>query len=312
MPVTIRVNGTSLSLVHKFSTGISIATIPDVCKTPSPGGPVPVPYPNIAQSITLASGTTTVKTDKAMAANKGSKFALSNGDNAGVAGGVKSSTFMKEATWILYSFDVKMDGKNAARLTDKMFHNAENAANLGGVAQQPLIDGLDGDQALADKLCEAACKAMEKREKADKKAKSKAKTNKKKQKPSTKKFQNEMRNELDPRRGGSRGKKNPGLLTEVGQAGDDLIGKYGSEVAKGREFVKWDIVITKSGVTPAPKSLAVKDVKHFVEVKFPKDTLTKNQQNLLKKMPKSQREKVVKMTVGTDPNAKPPPDCLCT
>ena len=141
MPVTIKVNGTNLSLVHKFSTGLTTATIPDVCKTPSPGGPVPVPYPNIANSITLSSGTTTVKGDKAMAANKGSKFALSNGDNAGVAGGVKSSTFMKEATWILYSFDVKMDGKNAARFTDKMFHNSENAANLGGEIQIPVLAG---------------------------------------------------------------------------------------------------------------------------------------------------------------------------
>ena len=141
MPVTIKVNGTNLSLVHKFSTGISTATIPDVCKTPSPGGPVPVPYPNIANSITLSSGTTTVKGDKAMAANKGSKFAMSNGDNAGVAGGVKSSTFMKEATWILYSFDVKMDGKNTARFTDKMFHNSENAANMQGEIQIPVLAG---------------------------------------------------------------------------------------------------------------------------------------------------------------------------
>ena len=37
--------------------------VPDVCKTPSPGGPVPIPYPNIAQSVTLAKGTTTVKAD---------------------------------------------------------------------------------------------------------------------------------------------------------------------------------------------------------------------------------------------------------
>ncbi|MGJ7614529.1 MULTISPECIES: DUF4150 domain-containing protein [unclassified Variovorax] len=138
MPVTIKVNGTTLSLVHKFSTGITTATLPDVCKTPSPGGPVPVPYPNIANSITLSDGTTTVKGDKAMAANKGSGFSLSNGDNAGVAGGVKSSTFMKEATWILYSFDVKMDGKNACRLGDKMFHNAENAANLSGCLNPPI------------------------------------------------------------------------------------------------------------------------------------------------------------------------------
>ncbi len=71
-----------------------------------------------------------------MAAIKGSKFAMSNGDNAGTLGGVKSSTFMKEATWILYSFDVKLNEKGAARLTDKMFHNHENAANLAGVVQQ--------------------------------------------------------------------------------------------------------------------------------------------------------------------------------
>jgi hypothetical protein len=138
MPVTIKVNGMNLSLVHKFSNGISTATIPDVCKTPSPGGPVPVPYPNIAQSITLANGTTSVKGDRMMTANKGSKFALSNGDNAGVAGGVKSSTFMKEATWILYSFTVKLQGKGAARFTDKMFHNAENTVNLSGVINPPV------------------------------------------------------------------------------------------------------------------------------------------------------------------------------
>jgi hypothetical protein len=39
MPVSIKVNGVFNSLVHKGSGGISIATIPDVCKTPEPGGP---------------------------------------------------------------------------------------------------------------------------------------------------------------------------------------------------------------------------------------------------------------------------------
>jgi Domain of unknown function (DUF4150) len=138
MPVTVKVNGVANSLVHKGSNGISIATIPDVCKTPSPGGPIPIPYPNISQSATLAKGTTTVKADGGMMiAIKGSEFSLSNGDNPGVAGGVKSSTFMKESTWILYSFDVKMDGKNACRLTDKKFQNHENTADLAGVFVKP-------------------------------------------------------------------------------------------------------------------------------------------------------------------------------
>ncbi|MEW9898545.1 DUF4150 domain-containing protein [Chitinivorax sp. PXF-14] len=138
MPVTIKVNGTSNSLVHKGSNGISTATIPDVCKTPTPGGPVPIPYPNISQSTTLSKGTTTVKADGGMmVAIKGSEFSMSNGDEAGTVGGVKSSTFIKESTWILYSFDVKMEGQGACRLTDKKFQNHENTADLAGTIQDP-------------------------------------------------------------------------------------------------------------------------------------------------------------------------------
>jgi hypothetical protein len=138
VPVTVKVNGVANSLVHKGSNGISMATIPDVCKTPSPAGPVPIPYPNISQSAMLDKGTTTVKADGGMMiAIKGSEFSMSNGDNAGVAGGVKSSTFMKESTWILYSFDVKMDGEGACRLSDKKFQNHENTADLSGVMVKP-------------------------------------------------------------------------------------------------------------------------------------------------------------------------------
>ena len=149
MPSSIKVNGTANSVVHKGSTGFSKATLPDVCKTPTPGGPVPMPYPNIAQSATLSDGSTTVKADKMMIAVKGSKFALSNGDEPGTVGGVKSSTFIKEATWILYSFDVKVDGKNACRLSDKMFHNKENTVNATGVDQpdKKVKDPLDCGQA---------------------------------------------------------------------------------------------------------------------------------------------------------------------
>ena len=293
MPVTIKVNGTSLSLVHKFSIGISNATLPDVCKTPSPGGPVPVPYPNIANSIVLSGGTTTVKGDKAMAANKGSKFSLSNGDNAGVAGGVKSSTFMKEATWILYSFDVKMDGKSTARLTDKMFHNAENAANLSGEKQGSAKAGTKFveklGKTLADKLCDAACRAKKQKAKAGK--------------ASTKKYQNLMRNNLDPRSGGRRG--NAGILTEVAQdLGGDFIGKWGTALGSGGGFVKWDIVVTTGKGVVEKGSILLSKVKHIVEVKFPGDTLTNNQDAMIKKMGKRQKAKFTKMDVDKDCKCK--------
>jgi hypothetical protein len=129
MTVTVGINGLALS--HKGANGIAIATAPDVCKTPSPGGPVPVPYPNIARSSSLADGTTTVTADGGnMCAIKGSKYATSNGDEAGTVGGVKSNVNMKDAQWITYSMNVKMEGQGVCRLSDKMTNNHENTVSL--------------------------------------------------------------------------------------------------------------------------------------------------------------------------------------
>jgi hypothetical protein len=136
--VTIKVNGTVNALVHKGGSWMSIATVPDVCKTPTPGGPVPMPYPNISQASTLSDGTSTVTVDGGnMAAIKGSKFAMSSGDEPGTLGGVKSNTFKQASTWLLYSFDVKLEGQNACRFSDKKFQNNENTVDAGGVI--PLV-----------------------------------------------------------------------------------------------------------------------------------------------------------------------------
>jgi hypothetical protein len=136
MSVTINVNG--LSLAHKGSDGIAVATLPDICKTPSPSGgtPVPVPYPNIAVSADLSKGTTTVTADGGnMIAIQGSELSRSTGDEPGTAGGVTSSTNMKEATWLSYSFDVTFEGKGACRLTDKLMMNHANTVCLAGFLQ---------------------------------------------------------------------------------------------------------------------------------------------------------------------------------
>ena len=124
MVVSVSVNG--MSLAHKGSVGIAAATAPDVCKTPSPAGPVPIPYPNIAMSDSLSGGTKDVKADGEPCAHQPSKYARSNGDEAGVAGGVASNVNMKAAEWITFSFDVNLEGKGAARLSDKMTSNDKN------------------------------------------------------------------------------------------------------------------------------------------------------------------------------------------
>jgi uncharacterized Zn-binding protein involved in type VI secretion len=130
--MTTHVLVNDLGVTHKGSSGMSTATLPDVCKTPTPGGPVPLPYPNFAQHSSLTDGTTTVKVKGNMVAIKGSSYSTSTGDEPGTAGGVTSSTFKKETAWISYSFDVKMDGGNTCRHTDKKFHNHKNTVNLAG------------------------------------------------------------------------------------------------------------------------------------------------------------------------------------
>jgi uncharacterized protein DUF4150 len=112
-------------IVHGGSNGQSIV-MPDVCKTPTPGGPVPIPYPNVGRSADASAGPATVTIEGNMPMVKGAKYSKSSGDEAGTAGGVVSSSNMGECEFMMYSFDVKMEGKNVCRLGDPLFHNKKN------------------------------------------------------------------------------------------------------------------------------------------------------------------------------------------
>ena len=112
-------------IVHKGSGGMS-PVFPDVCKTPTPAGPVPIPYPNIGQSADTSGGPTTITIDGSMPMVKGAKYSTTTGDEAGSAGGVISSATKGEAEFMMYSFDVMMEGNNACRLGDPMFQNKKN------------------------------------------------------------------------------------------------------------------------------------------------------------------------------------------
>ena len=125
MPCTVFVNGRGV--VHETSGGLS-TVFPDVCQTPTPGGPVPMPYPNVSKSSDTAAGPTTVKVDDSMPMVKGAKYRVTSGDEAGSGGGVVSGTSKGEAEFLTYSFDVKYEGKNVCRLGDSLFHNKKNTA----------------------------------------------------------------------------------------------------------------------------------------------------------------------------------------
>jgi hypothetical protein len=115
----------SRGVAHKGSGGQS-PIFPDVCKTPTPAGPVPIPYPNIGQSSNTSSGPTAVKCDGKMPMTKDAKYMMSSGDEAGSAMGVMSSKIKGACEYMLYSFDVKFEGKNVCRLGDSLFHNEKN------------------------------------------------------------------------------------------------------------------------------------------------------------------------------------------
>ena len=152
MPSHILVNG--LGLTYKGTVGLSTATLPDVCKTPSPGGPVPIPYPNFADQGSLDKGTKSVKAKGSMIAIKGSEYSMSFGDEPGTVGGVTSNTFKKETAWITYSFDVKMDGENACRHTDKKFHNHKNTVDLAGNLDPAVAVNAEHDIKCAIQKCD--------------------------------------------------------------------------------------------------------------------------------------------------------------
>ena len=136
MPVTVGAN--SMSVVHADSSGVSIA-FPDVCKTPSPGGPIPIPYPNVAQSSDTAKGTKKVKVDGKPVCVEDSNFSTSTGDEAGTAGGgVASSKTKGKAEFVNYSFDVQFEGKNVPRSFDLMLHNDKNTPPFP-LLQKPVI-----------------------------------------------------------------------------------------------------------------------------------------------------------------------------
>jgi hypothetical protein len=112
-------------IAHKSSGGMS-TVFPDVCKTPTPGGPVPIPYPNIGKASDTSQGPTTVTVDGQMPMTKDAKYMMSTGDEAGSAGGIISSKIKGPCEFMMYSFDVKFEGKNICRMGDPLFHNDKN------------------------------------------------------------------------------------------------------------------------------------------------------------------------------------------
>ena len=118
--------------------GGTLFAFPDVCKTPTPVGPIPIPYPNTAMCPTANPATASMKVFIANmpSMNVKTEFPMSQGDNAGVAGGVVSQTVMGPAKFMMGSTCVMLEGSPAVRLTSPTLQNGTNA-NAPGFSMVP-------------------------------------------------------------------------------------------------------------------------------------------------------------------------------
>jgi hypothetical protein len=98
---------------------------PDTCKTPTPAGPVPTPYPNIVNCPTAQSSSCASKVmiNGMKAFNKKTSFPSSQGDQAGTLGGIVSSKIMGEVKYTSGSSSVYIQGPPAVKLSDSSSHN---------------------------------------------------------------------------------------------------------------------------------------------------------------------------------------------
>ncbi len=101
---------------------------PDTCKVPTPAGPVPTPFPNIAQ-LPMAlpvKCSKKVKIGNMPVFTQNSEIPISNGDEAGVAGGVISGVFIQKATPKMGKPKVKIEGAPIMTMLCNMGQNGAN------------------------------------------------------------------------------------------------------------------------------------------------------------------------------------------
>jgi hypothetical protein len=112
---------------------------PDVCLTPSPAGPVPIPYPNIAMGPTAVPSQVKVLIMGAPVHNLSTTIPMTNGDNAGVALGVASGTVMGPSRHTTGAFKVIVGGAPVSKLTSTSLQNSTNVPGARIVPSQTKV-----------------------------------------------------------------------------------------------------------------------------------------------------------------------------
>lgn len=112
----------------------------DICLTPAGPDIVPVPYPNTGRPELAEPVCETVLICGMPALNKSSTIELTDGDEAGVSGGVVSGRIMGPARFIDGSVNVMLQGFPAVCLADPTRQNGDNCLGSCVTPSQVVVD----------------------------------------------------------------------------------------------------------------------------------------------------------------------------
>lgn len=104
---------------------------PDTCNTPSPSGVTPITYPNTAQCSMATGASETVKIGNMATIHKSSSIPSSNGDEAGVSGGVVSGVNMNQCGYEMGVSTVQIEGNDAINHLKTTGQNGSSANAVG-------------------------------------------------------------------------------------------------------------------------------------------------------------------------------------
>ena len=125
--------------VSTFGTGMSNA-VPDVCMTPPLA--IPAPFPNIANNALALPGYFTIMINCMPELNVASMYLITNGDEAGMMGGVASGMIMGPGRCMLPSMAVFVGGVPVWRTTAMTIQNMSNAPGVTSVPSQTVYQVL--------------------------------------------------------------------------------------------------------------------------------------------------------------------------
>ena len=126
------------SLPGSTKGGGMCQAMPDVCKVPAPPAPpIPTPFPNIGQLMQAQNVSTKVKFFAKEVVTLKSKIPMSQGDEAGVAGGIVSGQNMGPIAFKKGSSKVFVEGQPCVYQTSVTAHNGNNANAPIGLQQAP-------------------------------------------------------------------------------------------------------------------------------------------------------------------------------